>query len=179
MSLAGLCYRILILTIIQFLVFIFRHTQQFFSYMMAVSFYWWKREPRYILQISWETFSQLHRYEQDSNRRGLEVRGVVVCHRFLNRSVTVVHHLICKKYYNAYSHTKIITIFTMCMQAARLRYRHWRVCMAKKVSLCVCDWLQLITVVTVWSIRQMLLLAHAWRFALFCLQCTSRLIWIL
>jgi hypothetical protein len=29
---------------------IFRNTQQFSGDMMAVSFYWWEREPRYIIQ---------------------------------------------------------------------------------------------------------------------------------
>jgi hypothetical protein len=64
---------------------------------MAVSFYWWKREPRYIiqciweettdlLQVMWKTFS--HSDEQVLNRRGLEVRGLVVWDRCLNHSAT-------------------------------------------------------------------------------------------
>jgi hypothetical protein len=68
---------------------IFHHTQQSFSYMMVVSFYWWKREPRYIIQYLWRDhrpstskltnfLTQSHRYEQDSNRRGLEVKCLVV-----------------------------------------------------------------------------------------------------
>jgi DNA-binding beta-propeller fold protein YncE len=32
---------------------IFRHTQQSFSYMIAVRFYWWVRESRYIIQCVW------------------------------------------------------------------------------------------------------------------------------
>jgi hypothetical protein len=56
-----------------FVYHLFRHTQQFFSYMMAVSFYWWKREPRYryiiqciwvgttdLPQVNWQTFSHSH-----------------------------------------------------------------------------------------------------------------------
>jgi hypothetical protein len=38
---------------------IFRHTQQFFSYMMAVIYYWWKSEPRYITQCIWEETTDL------------------------------------------------------------------------------------------------------------------------
>jgi hypothetical protein len=38
---------------------IFRHTLQFFSYMMAVNFYWWKREPRYIIKCILEETTDL------------------------------------------------------------------------------------------------------------------------
>jgi hypothetical protein len=32
----------------------FRHTLQFFSLnMVTFSFYWWKKEPRYIMQCIW------------------------------------------------------------------------------------------------------------------------------
>jgi hypothetical protein len=48
-----------------------RQTQQFFSFMMAVSIYWWNRELRYIVQciwgeitdlqqVNWQTFSHSH-----------------------------------------------------------------------------------------------------------------------
>jgi hypothetical protein len=54
---------------------------------MAVNYYWWKRKPRHIVQciweettdlpqVNWQTFSLSH-IGQDSNRRGLEVRGLV------------------------------------------------------------------------------------------------------
>jgi hypothetical protein len=36
-----------------YLFVIFRHAQQFFSYMMAVRFYWWKRGPRYTIKCIW------------------------------------------------------------------------------------------------------------------------------
>jgi hypothetical protein len=52
---------------------IFCHTKQFFSYkiMMVVHCYWWKKEPRYIIQciweettdlpqVNWQTFSHSH-----------------------------------------------------------------------------------------------------------------------
>jgi F0F1-type ATP synthase assembly protein I len=38
---------------------IFRHRQQFFSYMMAISFYWRKREPIYFIQYIWEEATDL------------------------------------------------------------------------------------------------------------------------
>jgi hypothetical protein len=63
--------RLTVVCLLVYLFLIFRHTQQFFSYMMAVSFYWWKREPRYIIQciwgettdlrqVNWHTFSHCH-----------------------------------------------------------------------------------------------------------------------
>jgi hypothetical protein len=76
-------------------------------YMMAVSLYWCKREPTYIIQciweetidllrVNWQTFSQSRRSEQDSNRRGLEVWGLVVWDRCLHHSTTEALHHGCK-----------------------------------------------------------------------------------
>jgi hypothetical protein len=42
-----------------FLEIIFRHTQQYFSYMMTVSFHWWKKEPIYSIQCIWEETTDL------------------------------------------------------------------------------------------------------------------------
>jgi hypothetical protein len=67
--------------LIDWLFGIFRHTQQFFSYMMTASYHWWKREPRYNYTMHLgrdhrpsasnltNFLTQSHRSEQDSNRR--------------------------------------------------------------------------------------------------------------
>jgi hypothetical protein len=49
-SFAQMTHILIFLVYIVCLFIIFRNTQQFFSNMMAVSFYWWKSEPRYIIQ---------------------------------------------------------------------------------------------------------------------------------
>jgi hypothetical protein len=44
-----------------YLFVISRHIQNFVSHMMVVSFYWWKRVPRYIIQCVWgETTNQVN-----------------------------------------------------------------------------------------------------------------------
>ena len=51
------------LWLIDWLFIVFRHTQQFFSYPVASSFYWWRREPRHNVpgerpgRENWQTFS--------------------------------------------------------------------------------------------------------------------------
>jgi hypothetical protein len=104
---------------------IFRHTQQYFSYMMAVSFYLWKREHRYIIQCIClrdhrpsaskltNFLTQSHRYKQDSNLHGLEVRRpwwiihlFFVCADTVNNDLRKPIELIFvgeKKYFSRYN----------------------------------------------------------------------------
>jgi hypothetical protein len=56
------------------LIVIFRHAQKFFSYMMAHSFYWRKREPRYIIQCIWGETTDLPQVNWQSSSHSRSIR---------------------------------------------------------------------------------------------------------